>query len=237
MPIRAITFDFWCTLFEDADGENRQRLRVKAMCEATGRPAAEVARAFDGVGEHFYRHHQTHQVTLRPQDAVIYVAERLGVTLDAGATEHVAEAFATAIISHSPVPVAGALEAVRAAAARCPVGVVSDSGMSPGRSLRVLLDRHGFTPLFQALVFSDEVGVSKPQAPMFETAARQLGVEPSEILHIGDLEHTDIAGIRALGGTAALFTAINALHAADTRADFILPSWEAFVNKLPELLG
>jgi putative hydrolase of the HAD superfamily len=147
-----------------------------------------------------------------------------------------AEVFGTAIFAHPPVPIAGALEAVRAAAERVPIGIISDSGMSPGSSLRHLLDEHGFTPYFQALTFSDEVGVAKPQAPMFERTAAALGVAPQELLHLGDLEPTDIRGVQAVGGVGALFAGANDRFADQTQAEHTFYRWDDFVAALPTLL-
>ncbi|MCX5759588.1 MAG: HAD family hydrolase [Candidatus Hydrogenedentes bacterium] len=144
--------------------------------------------------------------------------------------------FATAILRYPPEPIEGALDAVQAASFRWPVGLISDSGVSPCTALRALLDRHGFTIWFDAMTFSDEVGVSKPQARMFETTAARLGVAPHEILHIGDLEHTDIAGIRAVGGKAAIFRGDNGHAHNSTKADYTLQTWEDFLDLMPDLV-
>jgi len=86
------------------------------------------------------------------------------------------------------------------------------------------------------MAFSDEVGVAKPQAAMFETAARGLGVNPSELLHIGDLEPTDIEGARAIGAKAALFGGENPKYVGATQADHTFVTWPDFVGALPEIL-
>ena len=228
MPIRAITFDFWQTLFrEDGHADERKLRRIRAFCKATGvdEPAAAE----------FLRVHMEEQRNLGPMDGVHWMCAHCGVTVDEVAAEWLAEAFATSILEHPPVPIDGALESVRAAAAVYPVGLVCDSGMSPGSSLRVLLERHGFTSSFQALAFSDEVGVSKPQAAMFETAATGLGVEPEETLHIGDLEPTDIAGALGIGAKAALFAGANPKYLNGTKAHYTFTHWHEFLRVLPEL--
>lgn len=235
-PVRGITFDFWRTLFRDAGSVERQQLRARSFAEVSGRSEEEVSAALRRSGERFFEHHITHMRTLEPHDAVRMVCEDLRVTLPDADEKRITEVFATAIIEYSPVPIDGALEAVRQAAERAPVGIVSDSGLSPGSSLRVLLDRHGFTPYFKAIAFSDEVGVSKPQALMFETAARGMGLEPSQILHIGDLELTDIAGAKAIGAKAALFAGDNARHLGATEADYTFTSWDEFIQLLPEIV-
>ena len=236
MPIRAITFDFWGTLFRDVDGTQRKQIRIDALSAATGSSHDLAAAVLHRMSTEFLRIHIDEQRTLHPRDGVAMVCAELGVSLDDGPAQRLAQVFAAAILEDPPVPVEDALEAVQAAAARCPVGVVSDTGLSPAASLRVLLDRNGFTPYFDAMAFSDEVGVAKPQAPMFECVAQGLGADAEEILHIGDLEPTDILGIQLLGGQAALFTAVNGRFADDTNAEYVITSWREFIDALPTLL-
>jgi putative hydrolase of the HAD superfamily len=61
---------------------------------------------------------------------------------------------------------------VQSAAKRFPLGVISDTGITPGRVLRQILERNGLMDFFSVTVFSDETGVAKPQALMFQEAAR-----------------------------------------------------------------
>lgn len=235
MPIRAITFDFWMTLFREQDREARHDFRVQAFCRATGAPEADTARALQAAHDEFFRVHVSEQRTLAPEDAVRMVCEALDLTLDDATARSLAHDFGTAIHVFPPALIEGALEAVRAAAFRGPIGLISDSGMSPGTSLRKLLDDHGFSSHFTVLTFSDELGVAKPQAPMFERTAAALGVAPSELLHIGDLEPTDIAGVHAVGGQGALFAGANDRFAETTSAEFVFRHWSEFLEVLPRL--
>jgi len=68
--------------------------------------------------------------------------------------------------------------------------------------LRPLLGRLGLTPLFQAMVVSCEVNSAKPAPRIFDAAARQLGVEPAAILHVGDSLEMDFHGARQAGFNA-----------------------------------
>lgn len=229
MTIRAITFDFWCTLFRDADSGKRHALRVNALCAATGAEPDAAGEALREAQREFLRSHIEDQRTLTPRHAVDMACQTLGVAVAEETAEDLARVFGEAVIHYSPVPIDGAAEAVAAAAARLPIGIVSDTGMSPGSSLRVLLRRHGMLEPFGALAFSNEVGVAKPQAAMFERAAAGLNVSPPEILHIGDLEPTDILGIKRLGGMGALFAGDNDRFTRETTADLTFPHWRDFV--------
>lgn len=236
MPIRAITFDFWQTLFrEDGHMDARKQRRIRAFAKATGVDESLAAEAHTAATDEFLRVHMEEQRNLGPRDGVRLMAAHCGVEVDEETAAELARVFATSILEHPPVPIDGALESVRAAAAKFPVALVCDSGMSPGSSLRVLLERHGFTPHFTTLAFSDEVGVSKPQAAMFETAAEGVGVTPEALLHIGDLEPTDIAGALGVGAKAALFAGANPKYLEGTKAHYAFTHWHEFLRVLPEL--
>jgi FMN phosphatase YigB (HAD superfamily) len=234
--IRAITFDFWGTLFRDANLEQRHHARVVALSEIAGVDHTAADAALQVAYKEFFRTHVEEKRTLDHHDGARLTAAHLKATLSPIAAKELAHRYASAIIEHPAYPIDGALEAVRAAAARFPIGVISDSGISPGSALTVLLENHGFRPHFKVLTFSDEVGVSKPQAPMFEITAAALGVLPSEILHIGDLEPTDIAGIQAMGGTAALIAATNDKYYETTKAEHRFRTWIEFITLLDDIL-
>ncbi len=236
MTIRAITFDFWGTLFQDANGDKRHRMRVKALTEATGIRDEDADVTLRDIMAFFLQTHIETQHTLTPRDAVQMVCEKFDLSLDEETFGYLANIFGTAVLHHRPKPIACALEAVKAAAARVPVAVISDTGFSPGRNLRVLLEKEGFLSHFTVLTFSDETGIAKPQRRMFEGTAEQLGVAPHELLHIGDLEPTDIVGAHQVHGKAGLFTEVNARYADVTRADYILPSWDHFLELLPQVV-
>lgn len=236
MTVRAITFDFWCTLFRDANGAKRHALRVKALSDATGISEEESDETLREIMDHFMRKHLETQHTLTPKDAVELACDKYQLYLDSDSAEDLAEVFGTAILVHPPAPIDNALEAVTAAAEKLPVALISDTGFSPGRNLRVLLEREGFLPLFKSFAFSDETGVAKPQRFMFESTAERLGVAPHELFHIGDLEPTDIVGAHQVNSLAGLFTEVNDSFADGTRADHVLPSWNHFLELLPKLV-
>ena len=70
---------------------------------------------------------------------------------------------------------------------------------------RVLADA-GFDDHLAAVVISEEMGIRKPRAEIFEAMAAELGVAPSEILHVGDNLDADVSGADALGMTTVWLT-------------------------------
>jgi putative hydrolase of the HAD superfamily len=84
------------------------------------------------------------------------------------------------------------------------LGIVSNTGRTPGRILRQLLCQLGICEFFRVTVFSDEVGWRKPDRRIFARAAEMLGVESSGILHIGDNPEADVWGAKQAGMRALL---------------------------------
>ncbi len=57
----------------------------------------------------------------------------------------------------------------------------------------------GITGLFKALLISEEIGISKPDPAFFRRAAAELGLQPAEVLCVGDNPATDVRGALAAG--------------------------------------
>ncbi len=62
-----------------------------------------------------------------------------------------------------------------------------------------VLRETGFAQVFDRVFVSSEIGSEKPDPPIFLHAARELGRQPTEILHVGDSLQHDVAGAIAAG--------------------------------------
>lgn len=236
MPVRAVTFDFWRTLFRDTGSKERHRARIAALVEIGGVEPERAKPAMKHVMEEFLRVHIAEQRTLHPGDAIPILETFLGTALDRSAHDPLATAFAEAILVHRPELIEDALEAVVRTSEFIPVGIISDTGISPGSSLERLLADVGAIEHFRVLTFSDRVGVAKPQAAMYQTAARGLDCRPDELLHIGDLEPTDVVGALRVGAKAALFAGDNTRFAETTTAHHVFRSWRDYLEGLDTIL-
>ena len=72
--------------------------------------------------------------------------------------------------------------------------------------LRPLLNRLGLAHFFEQIIVSIDAGYTKPAPQIFRQALEVLGLEPNEILHVGDSENEDVAGPQALGIPALLLS-------------------------------
>jgi FMN phosphatase YigB (HAD superfamily) len=102
------------------------------------------------------------------------------------------------------------------------LGLICDTGLSPGRVVRELLDDCGLLKFLDVTCFSDEVGVPKPGEEIFAKALAELGVRPPEAIHIGDLRRTDIAGAHNMGMHAARFRGVHDDQSDSHEAEVVL---------------
>ena len=232
--IKAVTFDLWDTIVDDDSDEPRRRamgLRTKAderrhlAWEALNSHAPisqeAVSRAYDVAEAAFNHVWKRHSITWTVDERLGVLLKGLGRDLPAGDMAALAGALGRMEGDVPPDPVPGIADALAALSRRYKLCVVSDAIVTPGEGLRELLEGHGLKKYFSGFAFSDEVGRSKPHRRMFECAARQLGVEVSEMVHVGDRDHNDIKGPQALGMKAVLFTATRDADKGSTSADAV----------------
>jgi putative hydrolase of the HAD superfamily len=124
----------------------------------------------------------------------------LPVALDATTLARIARAYQEPALTHRPEITMAAAEAIHEIRARGPaLGVISNTGRTPGWVVRRLLEDAGLLPHFTVLVFSDEAGIRKPAAAIFRQALDQTGLDPAGAVHIGDDPAADVAGARGVG--------------------------------------
>jgi HAD superfamily hydrolase (TIGR01509 family) len=103
-------------------------------------------------------------------------------------------------------------------------GLVANAWPEPARVLRADVEASGLAPLLDVMVFSEEVGASKPQPEIFLHALRELRVEPENAMFVGDRLETDVQGAASVG-----MTTVQALwFSADDSSVGIEPDFMAF---------
>ncbi len=219
--IKAITFDLWDTIFKDDSDEpkraalglpSKPQARLQLLVDEITRhhpeiSPAQVGQAFDYANQIFEHHWQVEHFTPSVSSRLQNVTDFLKIPPTPGFAEVVRriEEMKMQILS-DPAP--GIHEVLAELSPHYILGVVSDTVYTPGRCLRQLLQGQNLLRYFRSCVFSNEVGVSKPNPTMFEQAAAELGVPLSQIMHVGDRESNDIGGPLALGMKSLLYTGV-----------------------------
>ncbi|MDO3702424.1 HAD family phosphatase [Micromonospora sp. C28SCA-DRY-2] len=94
------------------------------------------------------------------------------------------------------------IEYVRALRSRCRTGIISNSFVGAREREQ---ERYGFADLTDVLVYSHEVGLSKPDPRIYQLACDRLGVPPEHALFLDDVPAA-VDGARAVGMHGVLFT-------------------------------
>ncbi|MEM3578397.1 MAG: HAD-IA family hydrolase [Candidatus Bathyarchaeia archaeon] len=85
------------------------------------------------------------------------------------------------------------------------VGVICNTGLTPGFGLRRFLEKEGVAKYFDVMIFSEEVGVRKPDPRIFHLVSEKLKVKPCEVVHLGDNLSSDVWGAKNAGFKAIHF--------------------------------
>ena len=86
------------------------------------------------------------------------------------------------------------------------IGLICNTGLTPGTALRRFLSEQDVSDYFDLMVFSDEVGIRKPDGRIFQLVAKKMKMEPCEIVHIGDNLKADVYGAKSAGFKAIHFS-------------------------------
>jgi HAD superfamily hydrolase (TIGR01509 family) len=199
--LRALTFDYWDTLYEGGALPERVALRrtaVGALLGAYGRalPEEQLRLLYEESGREAERWWSEEQRGYSTNDRLRWILERAAIAPREGC-EHVAaaaDAVDNALLMLPPAMFAGAWQTLRTLSRQFTLAVISDTGFASGRAQDRLLEKDGARGFFAATIYSMDVGHAKPRPEIFATAVRTLGIPAHEILHIGDNERTDVRG-------------------------------------------
>ena len=91
------------------------------------------------------------------------------------------------------------------------LAVICNTGISPGKILREIMQADDIFRWFECLTFSDEVKWAKPNVKIFNYTLENLHVKNHEAAHIGDDIKTDVSGAK-LAGMKAIWLASQPLE-------------------------
>lgn len=95
----------------------------------------------------------------------------------------------------------------------CSASILSNTGFISGVTLRKVLCQLDMAKYFEYQIYSDEVGLSKPNQKLFQLMINRIcsfrQINPSEIIHIGDNPVADIEGANAAGINSLLVNSNN----------------------------
>jgi putative hydrolase of the HAD superfamily len=207
--LKAVTFDLWGTLMMEATRGTRltRTERIRRIDETlrenkiiVGQEA--IDRAYEAVGERLLEVWATlRDIGARAQvDVLLDILQVSAQSRSDLLMTRLEDAYTLPILSDLPLSLEGApdvLSMLNAQGFR--MAVICNTGRTPGKVLRIILERLGMGKYLSVQTFSDEIGLRKPHPEIFERTLAELGVEPSEALHVGDTLAADVAGAHGIG--------------------------------------
>lgn len=110
------------------------------------------------------------------------------------------------------------------------MGIIGNVLFWPSKYTRLLLEKTGIIKYFKITIFSDEIGIFKPDRKIFLVFAERLGIEPSRIIYVGDNVVEDVGGALSSGGVGVL------ISRSVGRSIVVRELRVALINKLTELI-
>ena len=208
--ITTVTFDLWQTLLLD----DRDLGQARALVRLEGAQSALAGYGEDYDLEHIREAYQSCfqrcrdirdgglDVDFREQVRIFVnnIDPGLAGRLDRGVMDEIARSYSDSFLIHPPpahVDAVHVLQGVKDMGLR--MGLISNTGMTPGFTFRSYMEERGMLSYFHTLVFSDEVKLAKPSSEIFMMTLRLLGATPEQTIHVGDHVLNDVVGAKRCG--------------------------------------
>jgi putative hydrolase of the HAD superfamily len=85
------------------------------------------------------------------------------------------------------------------------IAVICNTNTTDGVIVHEALAHHGLASYLDEEIYSNEIGVAKPDPRIFAALAQRFPVDREQIVHVGDNPITDVQGATASGFGAILY--------------------------------
>lgn len=242
--ITAATFDLWDTLIQENPGGSDRVARIRVAKIGSILSSAGLVHAPEEIMEAHEKTGQFLQLVwakrrdLPVRDQVLFMLHSIDAKLPGRLRredlDRVERIYSESILENPPVLLPGAKEALRQVrGSGYRMGLISNTGRTPGSALRVVMQRMGILEFFDATTFSNEILVRKPAEGAFTATLAKLKVAPKAAVHIGDDPESDVAGAKRAGLKAIQVVPIG--YERSPNADLDVPSLDAVPGAIQKL--
>ena len=197
--IQTITFDLWNTLFTE---KSYSELRIKKFFnflqeKRIYKPFGQFKKAFDDkfhFSEVTFEEIEFHHIYT--EERILSVLEEIKVKILQSDIELLKKEFESRMLQDPPQLKKGVKKTLEELAPDYQIGLISNTGVTPGKILNKVLDRYGILQFFEATIYSDEIGLFKPHPKMFKTPLNKFNCSPLNAIHVGDSLESDIKGAK-----------------------------------------
>ncbi len=239
MAITVVTFDFWGTLYRNVTSLKHERKdRIKhyfSLAGVTGISDEMIYGAMERSWVIWDTVWRSEHRTLDVHDFMALVLKDLAVGLPGNLLSELCDVLQQAIFTGNTVATDHIIDVVRELSETKQLGIISDTGVSSGKYLRKLIERdHGSR--FSFGLYSDELGMSKPAPAVFQAVLDRMGCRPEEVVHIGDLLHTDVIGARKAGMHSVRYIGVRDVPSIGyAEADYVISDYRKLCAIIEEM--
>ncbi|MFX1389567.1 MAG: HAD family hydrolase [Promethearchaeota archaeon] len=200
--IKVVTFDLWNTLFANKSYmDSRLNFFIQLLNDnqiiLNGNKIDDAFnKAFHLSNIYFeelnFSHIYTHERILR-------LLNHLNIELSKSEINEIKIKFEEMMIFDPPLLKIGVKETLRELSNAYKIGLISNTGITPGRVIKKVFKKYDIEKYFEITIFSDEIGFYKPKPIMFETIINSFDCTPQNVIHIGDKLETDVKGASDCG--------------------------------------
>ena len=216
MPrLNAITFDLWDTLITEVPRKNPslRQLRIDQLHSELGHlghkfERRQIERAYALSGE-FCDQIWGRNRDMPVDDHLLFLLtcldSRLPSKLQGEGLGRIRKIYSETILQMPPIlhdDVRSTIEELSKKSYK--IGLISNTGRTPGDILRKLLDQMKISQYFDFMTFSNELMIRKPEKGIFIHTLKGLKTIPRLSVHVGDDRDADYMGARRAGMKAIL---------------------------------
>jgi len=234
--LKAITFDFWDTLYKAPRDERLANRRAGLMSQALaqiGIKAEEtsIKEAFIDSWQFAHKYQVENGLDITPRGQFDFILDHMQITLGRPDWLRIYQLYTSVLPEFPPQLNDGVREALPRLSSHFKLAIICNTGISPGTVLRKLLKADDILRFFEFQLFSDEVRWAKPNEKIFNYALQLLQVRNDEAAHVGDDSSTDVTGAKRAGMTAVWLAP--GIDKRLAEADFQIKS----IIELPTIFG
>lgn len=248
-PLNTVTFDLWQTLIIDTPEVSRPRAqrRLNGILEVLKRDG-HTAYAYEDLQRanrsafkvlDAIRDQELKDVTFDEQ-IDLYIREvdpALPGKLSAEGRSGVVREYIDSYMENPPRVDEHARDVLHAITKMgLKIGLICNTGATPGFTQRVFLGQAGIAQFFDVLVFSDEERLSKPAPRIFHLTLERLGAVPEQTVHVGDHALNDVVGAKQ-AGLRAIWLRRDPAAACSVKPDASIDSLRETLRALTDLRG
>ncbi len=196
LDIDAVFFDLDGTLFDKKRAEELALMNIFDSYDDVfvGVKKEELIHAFREANKLGHQEfHESKSLDKIRSDRGERIMEMLGVDMS------FADEFTSKFYEIYPtmkVPIEGAEEVVDGSMSRYDVGMISNGSKDVQMAKLEVLD---LTDKFEVILFSEEVGIRKPDRKIFDLASNKMGYDNEDCLYVGDSYKSDMIGAGRAG--------------------------------------